>query len=100
MTAIKAAFAVRSLAARASRLVPALALGLGLLVLSSLGASADPSVVPTLPPTDTFNSTFADVQTWATSMIAGPGKFVIYTSLSFIGFGLVYSWIKRSVKTH
>ncbi len=83
---------VRTLALAA---VVALLLSVALLVPGNCQTPA----APVIPPTDTFNSAFADVQTWATSLVAGPGKYVIYTMLSFIGFGLVVGWIKRATHT-
>lgn len=92
--------AVSMIGRKFGKYVPMLVMALALCVLASSGVHAQTPPAPTIPPTDTFNSSFADVQTWATSLISGPGKYVIYTMLSFIGFGLVVSWIKRSVKVH
>jgi hypothetical protein len=100
---VKAAQAVKSVKlapVALRRMLPALALVAALCLLAVSGVHADPAALPVIPPTDTFNSSFADVQTWSTSLIAGPGKYVIYIMLSFIGFGLVVGWIRKSVKIH
>jgi hypothetical protein len=71
-------------------------MALAALLVSVSSAMAQTPAVP-FPPTTTFDSTFADTQTWAVSFVGTAGKYVIAILMTFLGFKLVKKWIRGTV---
>ncbi len=73
---------------------------MGLAMLLAVVASVMPasaqSPTYTIPPTDGFASTFADVQTFAVNLVTGPGRGAIYVLLVLAAFRFVWRMVNKS----